>query len=119
MLGTVADAEDLVQETFLRWQACNHETIESPKAWLSTVDCRKKKLCSVIVRRVAPQITDCFVAVRTDAQARPRLFYRRGGAATRRLRHPPPKGLPVYFSQTPLDRMVAAGNAITAFITNR
>ena len=37
MLGTVMDAEDMVQETFLRWQSCHQEQVESPKAWLSTV----------------------------------------------------------------------------------
>src|SRR5215470_18694545 len=37
MLGTVMDAEDMVQETFLRWQNCDQGKIESPKAWLSTV----------------------------------------------------------------------------------
>src|SRR5579859_7592330 len=37
MLGTVMDAEDMVQETFIRWQNGNPEQVESPKAWLSTV----------------------------------------------------------------------------------
>ena len=37
MLGTVMDAEDMVQETFLRWQSCDQARVESPKAWLSTV----------------------------------------------------------------------------------
>ena len=37
MLGTVMDAEDMVQETFLRWQNSNQAQVESPKAWLSTV----------------------------------------------------------------------------------
>ena len=38
MLGSVADAEDAVQETYLRWRrAAEHgEEIRSPKAWLST-----------------------------------------------------------------------------------
>ena len=37
MLGTVMDAEDMVQDTFVRWQGCDHARVESPKAWLSTV----------------------------------------------------------------------------------
>ncbi len=37
MLGSVADAEDLVQESYLRWQKAAGETIRSPRAWLTTV----------------------------------------------------------------------------------
>lgn len=37
MLGSAADAEDLVQETFLRWHAADREAISSPEAWLVTV----------------------------------------------------------------------------------
>jgi RNA polymerase sigma-70 factor (ECF subfamily) len=37
MLGTVMDGEDMVQETFLRWQNCEQAKVQSPKAWLSTV----------------------------------------------------------------------------------
>ena len=38
MLGSVADAEDAVQETYLRWRraAENGEEIRSPKGWLTT-----------------------------------------------------------------------------------
>jgi RNA polymerase sigma-70 factor, ECF subfamily len=38
MLGSVADAEDAVQETYLRWRhaAEGGEQIRSPKAWLTT-----------------------------------------------------------------------------------
>ena len=36
MLGSVADAEDMVQETFIRWQASSDE-IRSPRAFLVTV----------------------------------------------------------------------------------
>ncbi|HKS29351.1 MAG TPA: RNA polymerase sigma-70 factor [Pyrinomonadaceae bacterium] len=37
MLGSVADAEDMVQEAFLRWQAAADEEIKAPKAYLSTI----------------------------------------------------------------------------------
>jgi RNA polymerase sigma-70 factor (ECF subfamily) len=36
-LGSVADAEDVVQEAWLRWSAADHVTIERPDAWLTTV----------------------------------------------------------------------------------
>ncbi|MFT3783527.1 MAG: RNA polymerase sigma-70 factor [Nibricoccus sp.] len=37
MLGSVSDAQDMVQETYLRWQQQNDEAIGSPRAWLTTV----------------------------------------------------------------------------------
>jgi RNA polymerase sigma-70 factor (ECF subfamily) len=37
MLGTAMEAEDIVQEAYLRYQAAQSQTIESPKAFLSTV----------------------------------------------------------------------------------
>ncbi len=37
MLGSVADAEDMVQETFLRWQKNESAEIKSAEAWLATV----------------------------------------------------------------------------------
>jgi RNA polymerase sigma-70 factor, ECF subfamily len=40
MLGSVMDAEDMVQETFLRWQASDRTKVQSPKSWLSTVTTR-------------------------------------------------------------------------------
>ncbi|RVX40878.1 RNA polymerase sigma-70 factor (ECF subfamily) [Nonomuraea polychroma] len=43
LLGSLADAEDVVQETYARWYAMSRrqqETIESPGAWLTTVASR-------------------------------------------------------------------------------
>ncbi|HEX6772204.1 MAG TPA: sigma factor, partial [Acidobacteriaceae bacterium] len=37
MLGSVADAEDMLQETFLRWQQAGAEEIRSPRAFLVTI----------------------------------------------------------------------------------
>ncbi|MEU1921574.1 sigma-70 family RNA polymerase sigma factor [Streptomyces albogriseolus] len=37
LLGSAADAEDIVQDTFLRWQAADRERIEVPEAWLTKV----------------------------------------------------------------------------------
>jgi RNA polymerase sigma-70 factor (ECF subfamily) len=37
MLGSVMDAEDVVQDAFLRWQGAPDAEIESPKAYLSTI----------------------------------------------------------------------------------
>lgn len=36
MLGTVSDAEDVVQDAFLRWQRADHATITTPRAYLTT-----------------------------------------------------------------------------------
>ncbi|MFE5026265.1 sigma-70 family RNA polymerase sigma factor [Streptomyces sp. NPDC056656] len=37
MLGSASEAEDAVQETYLRWQAADVERIEVPEAWLTKV----------------------------------------------------------------------------------
>ncbi|MGW0818007.1 sigma-70 family RNA polymerase sigma factor [Streptomyces viridiviolaceus] len=37
LLGSAADAEDAVQDAFLRWQAVDREPIEVPEAWLTKV----------------------------------------------------------------------------------
>ena len=42
ILGSRTDAEDLLQETFIRWQQTSLAQIRSPKAFLATVI---KRLC--------------------------------------------------------------------------
>jgi RNA polymerase sigma factor (sigma-70 family) len=37
MLGSVADAEDMLQETFIRWQQASDEDIQSPRSFLVTI----------------------------------------------------------------------------------
>src|SRR5262249_41672335 len=40
MLGSVADAEDVVQEAWLRWRSADRGQVQSPKAFLTTVATR-------------------------------------------------------------------------------
>lgn len=40
ILGSVADAEDVVQDAWLRWQGADRETVRSPEAYLSTIATR-------------------------------------------------------------------------------
>lgn len=48
MLGRWSEAEDAVQDAFLRWQAADHALIATPAAWLTTVVVR---LCLDRIRR--------------------------------------------------------------------
>lgn len=36
MCGVLADAQDIVQETHLRWSAARHDALKNPRAWLVT-----------------------------------------------------------------------------------
>lgn len=40
MLGTRADAEDVVQDAWLRWQGCDQSAVQSAEAWLVTITTR-------------------------------------------------------------------------------
>jgi RNA polymerase sigma-70 factor (ECF subfamily) len=40
MLGAVAEAEDVVQDAWLRWNEADHSAIDNPEAWLVTVTTR-------------------------------------------------------------------------------
>ncbi|MEQ0558358.1 RNA polymerase sigma-70 factor [Amycolatopsis sp. NEAU-NG30] len=37
LLGSASDAEDAVQDTFLRWQSADRDLVETPEAWLTKV----------------------------------------------------------------------------------
>ena len=40
MLGSAAEAEDIVQDVWLRWQSANRGAVENPSAFLATINTR-------------------------------------------------------------------------------
>ena len=71
MLGSVSDAEDVVQEAWFRWERADREAICSPKAWLCTTVTRLAidHLRSARVRReryVGPWLPEPLVCDMTD-----------------------------------------------------
>jgi RNA polymerase sigma-70 factor (ECF subfamily) len=52
MLGTVVEAEDVVQEAYLRYQAANRDNIREPRAFLTTVTTR---LCLDVLKSARAQ----------------------------------------------------------------
>ena len=40
MLGSAAEAEDIVQDVWMRWQSMNRTTVENPSAYLATTTTR-------------------------------------------------------------------------------
>ena len=74
MLGTVTDAEDMVQETFLRWQQTAEATVKSAKTYLSTIITRPciDYLRSARVQReqyVGPWLPEPIMTQQTDDPA--------------------------------------------------
>src|SRR5712691_11935069 len=74
MLGSVADAEDILQETFIRWLQAADEEIRSPKAFLITIITRLSinHLQSARVRReeyVGQWLPEPLVAGKDNVQA--------------------------------------------------
>ncbi|WP_405707482.1 hypothetical protein OG264_07940 [Streptomyces xanthophaeus] len=55
MLGSAAEAEDIVQDAYLRWSAAERDDLRSPGAWLTTVVTRLclNRLSPARVRREA------------------------------------------------------------------
>jgi RNA polymerase sigma-70 factor (ECF subfamily) len=75
MLGSVADAEDVVQEAYLRWQQVPEQEVRSPRSYLSAVVTRLSinKLRSAQVRReeyVGPWLPEPLLSDRAEETAR-------------------------------------------------
>jgi RNA polymerase sigma-70 factor (ECF subfamily) len=73
MLGTRDDAEDIVQEAYIRWHNADVDSIESPEAWLVTVTTRLsidrlRKASAERAAYVGPWLPEPFI---TDPSASP------------------------------------------------
>src|SRR5260221_7433905 len=53
LLGSASDAEDAVQDAFLRWNAADQDSVVAPSAWLTTVvtNLCRNRLASAPARR--------------------------------------------------------------------
>jgi RNA polymerase sigma factor (sigma-70 family) len=80
MLGSVAEAEDLVQEAWLRWQTCDRAAVANPVAFLATTTTRLaiNALQSARVRREA--YVGPWLPEPVDTSADPYLGAERGEA---------------------------------------
>ena len=74
MLGSLAEAEDAVQEAYLRWHAADRGAVENPRAFLSTIVTR---LCLDQLEIGARAARELFRAVAARAGARHRRARRR------------------------------------------
>lgn len=69
MLGTRTDAEDLIQDAWLRWDSADVNTIEDPEAWLTAVVTRlcidrQRRLRNRREEYVGPWLPEPIVSVR-------------------------------------------------------
>ena len=74
MLGSAAEAEDVVQETFLRWASVDRANVDNPAGWLTTVCSRLcvDRLRSAHRRReeyVGPWLPEPLLTAEADASA--------------------------------------------------
>jgi len=62
LLGSAADAEDVVQETWLRWDQVDQSEIEAPRAYLARIVTRQSRnRLRTVKRRLVAGITQAFV----------------------------------------------------------
>src|SRR5688500_1668193 len=72
LIGSLSEAEDIVQEAFIRWQSAAPADVRSPKAWLTTVVSRLcvNHLKSARIKRIlyfGPWLPEPLLTDSTDA----------------------------------------------------
>ncbi|MET0236106.1 MAG: RNA polymerase sigma-70 factor, partial [Kibdelosporangium sp.] len=80
MLGSVADAEDIVQDTWLRWQGYDHESVRNPAAFLATTTTRLAITASQSARARHETYVGPWLPEPVDTSADPQLGAERAAA---------------------------------------
>ena len=80
MLGSAAEAEDIVQETWLRWAATDHATVREASAFLSTITTRLAITLATSARARHETYIGPWLPEPIDTRADPALGAERGEA---------------------------------------
>jgi RNA polymerase sigma-70 factor (ECF subfamily) len=80
MLGSAADAEDIVQDVWLRWQVYDHELVENPAAFLATMATRLSINATQTARAKRETYIGPWLPDPVDTSADPLLGAERGEA---------------------------------------
>ncbi|MBN9741038.1 RNA polymerase sigma-70 factor [Amycolatopsis sp. A1MSW2902] len=80
MLGSVADAEDLLQDVWLRWQTCDRSAVRNPGAFLATTTTRLAITASQTARARHETYVGPWLPEPVDTSADPQLGAERAAA---------------------------------------
>lgn len=80
MLGSVADAEDLLQDVWLRWQTCDRSVVRNPGAFLATTTTRLAITASQTARARHETYVGPWLPEPIDTSADPQLGAERAAA---------------------------------------
>ena len=80
MLGSAAEAEDIVQDVWLRWQSMNRSAVENPPAYLATTTTRLCINLSQSARSRRESYVGTWLPEPVDTSADPRIGAERGEA---------------------------------------
>src|SRR5690348_18274092 len=80
VLGSAAEADDIVQDVWLRWQATNRSVVQDPLAYLATATTRLAMNLAQSARSRREAYVGTWLAEPIDTSADPRLGAERGEA---------------------------------------